>query len=387
MKTATIQTIFQIGYEAYQLKHLLSEHIRKAAWCIINCRTAIMGGHIQACSKCDFQRHHYNSCKYRMCPLCAYVQVQKWLEKQKARILDCDHYHVIFTIPHELNFLWPMNTKLLTNILFQCSRDTIFELLGDKKYLGASPGIIASLHTWTKTLLLHPHIHCLVTGGGLKAGKWVGVTKGFLFPFRVARDLFRGKVRAALLKALEQNKIILPDDMSPQKFINLMNKIGRKKWNVRVCKKYSHGNGVLTYLARYLRGGPIANNRIMKIENGKVTFNCGREKREYMTLSIEEFLKRYLQHVPLPHAILVRSYGLYAAGKKHDLNSCRAILGQKPVEAVQEMDWQTLLELRFEDSEIKPWQCPCCGTRLIGKLDLSLHTRRPSYGEKIPIAA
>lgn len=391
MTGATIQTIFLLGYAAYQEKYLLPGHIRTAAWCLMNCRTAIMGGHIQACPKCDFMRNHYNSCKHRMCPLCAYIQVQKWLEKQKARILNCDHYHVIFTIPHELNFLWTMNARLLTNILFQCSRDTIFELLGDEKYLGAKPGIIASLHTWTKTLLLHPHIHCLVTGGGLKNGKWIAVTNGFLFPFAVARDLFRGKVIAALLKALKKGELILPAGMSHQKLKNLLNKLGRKKWNVRVCEKYSHGNGVLAYLARYLRGGPISNHRIIKIENGKVTFSCGRKKKEYMTLSLEEFIKRFLQHIPLPHSILVRSYGLYSPTKKNDLDLCREILGQGPVEDVKKIDWQSLLELHFGDKEAQLWQCPDCGTPLIRKPDLSLrdlplYAGRP-YLEKIPIAA
>ena len=208
MDNATIQLIFVSGFAAYQAKYSLSSYIYSAAWSLMNCRTAVMGGHVQACPKCDFSRNHYNSCKHRICPLCAYVQVQRWLEKQKARILACDHYHVIFTIPHQLNFLWGINTKFFMRILFHCSRDTIFELLGDEKYLGAKPGVISSLHTWSKTLILHLHVHCLVTGGGFKKGEWIGVTNNFLFPFAVARNLFRGKLIAALLKALEKGDLI-----------------------------------------------------------------------------------------------------------------------------------------------------------------------------------
>jgi hypothetical protein len=255
-----------------------------------------------------------------------------------------------------------LNRKQITNIMFQCARDTIFDLLDDKKYLGAKPGIIASFHTWTKTLLIHPHVHCLVTGGGLSPqGKWSGVTNSYLFPFAVARDLFRGKMIDAVRKALLREELELPQSMSPQQLINSLNKLGRKKWNVRVCEKYSHGNGVLTYLARYLRGGPIHNSRIIGIKNGKVAFNCGREERKVMELKVGEFIARFLQHTPLPNAIMVRSYGLYSPTKKEDLDRCRAELGQEPVEEATFLDWQSC----FEQSDHHPERCPECGKQLI----------------------
>jgi hypothetical protein len=250
----------------------------------------------------------------------------------------------------------------MTRILFSCSRNTVFELLEDEKYLGAKPGIIASLHTWTRTLLLHPHIHCLVTGGGLnKIGEWVSIKNDFLFPFAVARDLFRGKVKDAIEKSLAKGKIILPEDMRAQQLKNLLNKLGRKRWNVKVREKYSHGNGVLTYIARYLRGGPIANSRIIKIEDQIVTFNYGRDKVELMKLPIGEFIERFLQHVPLPKSILVRSYGLYSNSKKVDLEKSRTILGQAPVVLPEKIDWQD----RFKDSDKHPEVCPVCGKQLI----------------------
>jgi len=250
----------------------------------------------------------------------------------------------------------------MTQMLFICSRNTLFELLGDEKYMGAKPGIIASLHTWTKTLLTHPHIHCLVTGGGLTpTGEWALAKKDFLLPYGVIKDVFRRYVRKAVLKALAQGDLELPDDMGPQQLKNIMNKLGRKKWNVRICEKYPHGNGVLTYLARYLRGGPIANSRIVNIKDDKVTFNYGRKKRELMTLSISEFIGRFLNHIPLPNAILVRSYGLYASATKDDLEKCRAILGQEPVEEPQKIEWQDC----FKDSKNHPERCPVCGKRLV----------------------
>lgn len=364
MVAATIQSIFELGYDEYEKSRRLSGFIRKAAHKIRACRTAVLGGHKQSCPDGHFHRIWYNSCKHRICPQCAYLQVERWLVKQKARILKTDHFHVIFTIPDDLRFLWRIwkNIPLMTSILFSCSRDTLMELLEDEKYLGARPGIISSLHTWSKLLLLHLHVHCLVTGGGLsKLGEWIPVTKSYLLPFAVARDLFRGKVCDKLRDALKKGKLTLPEDMRPQKFRNLLNKLGRKKWNVKILDKYSHGNGVATYLARYLRGGPINNSRIIKVEDGEVTFNYGREKVVLMTLSLEDFIDRYLQHTPLPNSIMVRSYGLYHHTQKDDLERCREFLGQAPFEEPEELDWQNC----FEESEDHPELCPVCGKRLI----------------------
>lgn len=195
--------------------------------------------------------------------------------------------------------------------------DALFELLGDEKYMGAKPGIIASLHTWTRTLLFHPHLHCLVTGGGLSSsGELRSAVKDFLLPYDLIKDTFRKHVRKAILKALNKGELVLPDGMRTQQVHNLMNKLGRKKWNVRICEKYPHGCGVLTYLARYLKGGPISNSRIVEVTDNNVTFNHGRKKRELMTLPINEFIQRFVQHIPLKNAILTRSYGLYCPNKK-----------------------------------------------------------------------
>ena len=175
------------------------------------------------------------------------------------------------------------------------------------------------------------------------------------------KDTFRKHARNAILKALNKGELVLPDGMRPQQVKNLMNKLGRKKWNVRICEKYPHGTGVLTYLGRYLKGGPVSNSRIIAIADNKVTFNIGRKKRELMTLAIDEFIERLLKHVPQPNAILVRSYGLYCQNKKDELERCRAFLGQEPIEEPQEIQWQDC----FEDSNDHPELCPICGKRLV----------------------
>jgi hypothetical protein len=246
--------------------------------------------------------------------------------------------------------------------LFTSSRDALFELLGDEKYMGAKPGIIASLHSWTKTLLTHPHIHCLVTGCGLSAtGQIKSAVKDFLLPYDLIKDAFRRHVRHAILKALNRGELLLPDGIRLQQVENLMNKLGRKKWNVRICEKYAHGSGVLTYLARYLKGGPISNNRIVKVTDKDVTFNYGRKRRQLMTLGIDEFIGRLLQHVPQPKAVLVRSYGLYSPNHRGELEKCRKLLGQEPIEEPEKIRWQDC----FADGDNHPELCPVCGKRLV----------------------
>ena len=167
MALVTLQTIFQDAFPAYEQTHPLPAYVRKAARAIMPCRTAALGGHIQACPDGHVSRIWYNSCRHRSCPQCAYLQTERWLALQQARLLACDHFHVIFTVPHDLNPLWLANVPVMTTLLFQAVRDTLSTLLADPKYLGAQPGIMAALHTWSQTLVLHPHLHCLVTGGGL----------------------------------------------------------------------------------------------------------------------------------------------------------------------------------------------------------------------------
>ena len=183
-----------------------------------------------------------------MCPQCAWVQVERWLAKQKARLLACEHYHVIFTIPHERNDLWLANVAVMPQLLCASVHETLMELLRDPKYRGAKPGIIATLHTWTQTLLLHPHLHCLVTGGGLRqAGQWVAVRNGFLLPMGVVMALFRGKLLAAMRQGLQQGQLRVPEGTRLQQVDNVLNKLGRTTWKVHIRERSPSGPGVLVY--------------------------------------------------------------------------------------------------------------------------------------------
>jgi len=212
MALVTLQTIFQDAFPAYEQTHPLPAHVRRAARAIMQCRTAALGGHVQACPDGHMARIWYNSCRHRACPQCAYLQTERWLALQQARLLACDHYHVIFTLPHDLNPLWLANGPLMTTLLFQAVRETLFDVLADATYLGAQPGMITALHTWSQTLVLHPHVHCLVTGGGLTSdGPWRAVRQGFLLPARVVMAVFRGKMLAAIRQAYARGALVLPE--------------------------------------------------------------------------------------------------------------------------------------------------------------------------------
>jgi hypothetical protein len=282
---------------------------------------------------------------------------------------------VIFTLPHELNPLWLANVSLMTALLFQAVRDTLCTLLADPKYLGAQPGILAALHTWSQTLVLHPHMHCLVTGGGLTAsGEWQAVRHGFLLPARVIMAVFRGKMLDAIRQACVRGTLTLPEPMRPQQFVNLLNRLGhptKTKWNVRIMERYPHGAGVVTYLARYLRGGPIKNARLVAYDGDRVTFtyrarheavDAGSASSQRMTLPVADFLQRWLLHVPVPQTRAVRCYGLYQHTHAETLAVCRTALGQPPMEVPLGLDWQTLCAQR---GEAHPERCPTCGQRLV----------------------
>lgn len=269
----TLQAILHMRYKGYACTHALPAYVRRAVWAILAWRTALLGGHVQVCPEGHLARLWYNSCRHRMCPPCAWMRTERWLAKHKARLLAGEHSHVIFTIPHELNALWLVNVEVMSRVLFASVHDTLVELLGDANYLGGKPGIIATLHTWSQTLVLHPHLHCLVTGGGLHvAGQWGAVRNGFLLPMRVVMAVFRGKRRAAIHEGMQHGQLTPPAGRSRQQLENLLNKQGRQKWNVHIRERYPHGQGVLVYLARDLRGGPLSNRRLRAGDGQRVVF-------------------------------------------------------------------------------------------------------------------
>ncbi len=259
----TVGGIFRKHFDEYSQRYPQPLHKRKAASAMMRCRTAEMGGHVRRCPHGHIEEVHYNSCKHRSCPQCSSLPTERWLEKQKARLLDCTHYHAIFTLPHALIALWWCNQRIMADLLFRGATETLKELLADPKYLGATVGILASLHTWGRDLSRHPHLHLLITGGGWSpAGEWIPVRGDFLLPYRVVRKIFRAKYVAALGKAYQAGELQLPPGLGEADFERLLIKVGRRvKWNTKICTPYSHGLGMAPYLARYAKGGPFRNTR------------------------------------------------------------------------------------------------------------------------------
>ena len=334
---ATIQALFQRDFAAYARARRLPLHLHEAARSIMRCRTSALGGHVVGCSAGHIAGVWYNSCRHRACPQCSKLQIDRWLAGWRERLLPCAHYHVVFTLPHELLDLWKMNRKLFCDHMFRAARDTLFELLADDKYLGVQPGVIAALHTWGRTLTLHPHLHCLVTDGGLRPnGRWRSSAGGYLLPVRVVKALFRGKMMDLLRRSLDRGELSPPPERSDVQVSNLLRRAYSKKWNVRLQQRYAHGRGVVAYLGRYVRGGPIRDRRILQVTARAVTFSYRDHRdgvKKTMTLGAAEFIRRLLWHVPEPRSHVVRPYGLYARQAKPRCDAARAELPQQTNES------------------------------------------------------
>jgi len=367
----TLGGIFREHFEAYARRHRLPAYVHRAAYWIARCRTAELGGHVRRCPAGHVERAFYNSCHQRVCPQCQGLATERWLERQRARLLSCPHHHLIFTIPHELNALWCWNRASMAKLLFATVRETLMELLHDPRHLGAQPAFLAALHTWGRSLALHPHVHVLAADGGLDAeGRWIAPRRSHFLPARVLMVLFRGKFLGALRQAIERARLRLPPDSSRERFGSLLNRLGRKKWNVHIRARYAHGEGVAAYLARYLKGGPLKNTQLLDSSPGHVCFRYRPHRDEadagaepvLMNLSPEAFLARYLAHLPAPGLQTVRGYGLYGQRQRNALDRARAALGQPAVAKPEPLGVEDFLARFAQTADAS--RCPRCGERL-----------------------
>ena len=371
----SVQQIFHNAFPAYsKCRPLPMDHL-KAAFAFMTCRTAAQGGHVQACPDGHMQGIWYNSCKHQSCPQCNKIGVEQWLRAQKEKLIDTSHHHLVFTIPHDLNELWIRNSSLMTDLLFRATSETLKTLLKSQTYLGAETGFILSLHTWGRNLSLHPHIHCLITDGGLNhKGEWIQPVKKCFLPFRVVMQLFRGKLCAFLREDIHQ--LILPPDMSEQLVHNLLNKLGRTDWKVYIPQKYDYATGVAIYLSRYVKGGPIHNHQLKREgDNIVLSYTSHKTKtRETISFTHETFIKRLLIHVPSHGKRVIRTYGLYAASCIDKLNKARAAHKQKPAKKPLKLDWREYLE---STGQAEKGLCPTCKKRLV-IIDTIPRTRDPT---------
>lgn len=281
-----------------------------------------MGESYYACDDSHEGVRHFHSCRHRSCYLCAQRKRIEWIEAQKNRLFNAPHFHVVFTLPHEYLDLWRYNEALFARVLFQASQETLLELIGSKKHWDCTPGILMALHTWGRSLTLHPHTHCLVTSGGLNArGEWVAMGD-YLLPGRVLKLKYRGKLQSLIKAAWEAGELRLPEGVTEAGFWCTYRSLYRKDWHVRVQERYEHAKGVALYLARYCKGGPLNPAQIRSSDAQAIEFRYldhrdGRAKE--LRLAPMDFVRRLLQHVPTDHLHTVRYYGLYspAAKRKH----------------------------------------------------------------------
>jgi len=338
----------------FKAKHHLSYEQLKAMNAIQKCRTAELGGHLDICSSCGYSKPSYNSCRNRFCPKCQSLAKEKWINNQKCDLLNVQYFHVVFTVPAELNPVFYENQSICYNLLFRSVSETLQELAHDKKYLGASLGFTAVLHTWGQNLHYHPHIHCIVPAGGLdKSGVWKNSRKKFFLPVKVLSAKFRGKFLALLKEAL------------PSVSANIIDTCYSQKWVVYCKPPFKNAGYVVEYLGRYTHRVAISNNRILSMDNGKVTFKwrdySDGNKQKVMTLSADEFMRRFFMHVLPKGFSKIRHFGFLSSRGKH-LNLKRCKLQTHTFVKFKRLSTDDLLEKILGR---KPSVCPDCGCPLI----------------------
>ncbi len=330
-KKIEVQDIMIKYGKLYKEEHKLMPHIQKAMNAIAKCRTGELGAHEDVCDECGFTKISYNSCRNRHCPKCQSIAREKWIYDREFEILNVKYFHVVFTIPSELYVITKQNERKVYNILFKATAETLQELSQDKKYLGAEIGFMEVLHTWGQTIVYHPHIHCIVPAGGMdKIGKWRNSKKKFFIPVKVLSRKFRGK----FLYYLKQEKLEFygknKEFENKQNFEELIARLYNKEWIVYCKPPFKDARCVIRYLGRYTHRVAISNNRIKKEENGYITFKYrdykDNKKEKEMTITAEEFIRRFLLHILPPRFMKIRHYGLLGnKNKKTKLAICKKL--------------------------------------------------------------
>jgi hypothetical protein len=367
-----IADIFRVNEQAYRRSHTPTLDQEKAWHALVRCRTEALGGHLFACDYCGHEVPLYNSCRNRHCPKCQGLAMAKWIAEREEHILPVPHFHVVFTLPAELRRLVLFRREVLFDMLFSCASRTLLELGNDPRHLGAQLGFTAVLHTWTRELLFHPHVHCIVTGGGLSTDRtrWIPREK-FLFPVDVMGALFRGKFLDALRRAHAKGAFAGFDDFEdPEGFDRLMRSIAakhdNKKWGVYSKSAFGGAEQVYRYLGRYTHRVGIANSRIVDVRDDAVTFRT--KNGATTTVTPIEFIRRFLLHVLPDRFVKIRHYGLLApANVNTKLKQARALLDatRTAVEGEEPDDGEDLDEPSYDDL----FRCPACGIGF-------LHVRR-----------
>jgi hypothetical protein len=365
-----VADIFRAAGPTYRADHAghLGLHQLKVMSAIEHCRTAVMGGHVEACTDCGHWRIAYNSCRNRHCPRCQGSAAHAWLAAREADLLPVGYFHVVFTLPAEVADIAIHNKALIYDLLFKASSETMLTIAADPKHLGARIGITAVLHTWGSAMTHHPHVHMIVPGGGLSSdgNRWVSSRPAFLLPVRVLGKLFRRLFLTRLMALHEAGRLAFFGTLARfadrRAFLRHLSPVRKKNWVVYAKPPFAGPEAVLAYLSRYTHRVAISNSRLLRFDKAGVTFRYkdyrrdGADRQQTMTISADEFIRRFLLHV-LPKGLhRIRHYGLLTgATRKAHLDHARQLLGVAPRAEDDTAD---------EPVDSRP-PCPCCGGHMV----------------------
>lgn len=374
---------------AYRAAHRLATVQYRAMRAIQACRTEALGGHVERCDACARLRYRYHSCRNRHCPKCQTLAKERWLAARQAELLPVPYFHVVFTLPHQVNPLAQGNPRVIYRLLFAAASETLIEFGESPRWLGGELGITLVLHTWGQTLTQHLHVHCLVSGGALaRDGRWIHPRGGFLFPVKALSQVFRGKFLAALKRAFDAGALALAGSSAAfaaaRSRVALLAALRAQPWVVYAKRPFAGPEQVLQYLGRYTHRIALTNNRLLSLSETEVRFRykdyASGSRRKTMSLEAQEFIRRYLLHV-LPKGFMrIRHYGLLGnRAKRHQLAQARAALNAPPPQSVStppesiEAFWLRVAHLDIH-------QCPHCASghlRRIGTITPRAHGPPP----------
>ena len=330
MSKFTIQDIFITYGDEYIKNHKLSKEQWKVFNSIKNCKTKELGFHISTCTECGEEFIGYNSCRNRHCPMCQGYHREKWIQKESSYLLDSKYFHIITTVPVELNDIFLFNKRICYNILFKATSEAILTLALDPKWLGAKVGITSILHTWGQTLEFHPHVHSIVTGGGLKNNTWISCDDDYLFKVQVLSSLFKKKFLYYLKH--EFNNLVLNNELKDIKSFNkFLEPLYNKTWITYIEPPKGKTENVVEYVGRYSFRVAISNDRIVDVKDGLVTFEYkdykDNSKIKQMTITADEFIRRFLLHVLPDNFTKIKHYGILSnRNKKNNIRLCRLLI-------------------------------------------------------------
>ena len=369
-----VSDVFRTHGSAYRDSHGADMSVRqlRAMRAIEICRTAYLGGHVDECDHCGALRISYNSCRNRHCPKCQSLDKERWLESRKRELLPTQYFHAVFTLPEGIRSLSLRNQKVIYNIFFRAVSETIRELSKEKKHLGAVIGFIAILHTWSQTLIHHPHVHCIITGGGLSLDgtRWVSCRQDFFIHVKVLSKVFRGKFLDYLKKAYDRKDLKFPGKVEflaeKNAFNAMLSELYNQEWVVYCKPPLENAEQAIEYLGRYTHRVAISNERIVRLEGVSVTFSyrdsSDNDKIKYMRLDAQEFIRRFLLHILPDKFVKIRHYGLLSnRGKGIKLALCRELLGVLVNSEHEDSRKETWEDLLIRLTGINPRLCPVCG--------------------------